>query len=145
MEQSWWSAEQVAEELGLHVRTVRGYIRDGRLPAVRIGRQYRVARADLDAFTGRAAAAAPVRVEVSAVVAVAGLRAGAADRLATTLVAGARLVRDPAGPLRVRTVYDDERGQLKVIVMGGAGAAADVLRTIDALLGADNGMEVDGA
>ena len=52
-----YSVEQVAELLGLHVRTVRGYIRDGRLRAVRIGKQYRIARADLDALTGRPAPA----------------------------------------------------------------------------------------
>jgi excisionase family DNA binding protein len=30
----------------LHVRTVRKYVRDGRLKAVRIGKQYRIARDD---------------------------------------------------------------------------------------------------
>jgi excisionase family DNA binding protein len=141
--QQWSSAEQVAEELGLHVRTVRGYIRDGRLRAVRIGKQYRVARADLDAFVGRARPAEPVRVEVSAVVEVAGIGARAADRLATTLVAGAQSVRDPAGPLRLRTVYDDARERLTVIVMGPPGATADALRTVEALV-TDDGLGVDG-
>ncbi len=41
------SVEQVAELLGLHVRTVRNYVRDGRLKAVRIGKQYRITRTDL--------------------------------------------------------------------------------------------------
>ena len=50
---SWSSVEQVAESLGLHVRTVRDYVRGGRLKAVRIGKQYRIARADLDALTGQ--------------------------------------------------------------------------------------------
>ena len=51
------SVEQVAAQLGLHVRTVRNYVRDGRLKAVRIGKQYRIARADLDALTGQPPAA----------------------------------------------------------------------------------------
>ena len=41
--QEMYSVEQVADLLGLHVRTVRGYVRDGRLKAVRIGKQYRIA------------------------------------------------------------------------------------------------------
>jgi excisionase family DNA binding protein len=139
----WSSAEQVAEELGLQVRTVRGYIRDGRLRAVRIGKQYRVARADLDEFTGRRPAAEPARVEVSAVVEVGGIGVRDADRLATTLVAGAQSVRDPGGPLRVRTVYDDARAQLKVIVMGPPGPVADLLRTVDVLV-ADDGLGAGG-
>ena len=55
MSEEMYSVEQVADRLGLHVRTVRGYIRAGRLKAVRIGKQYRIARADLDALTGRPA------------------------------------------------------------------------------------------
>ncbi|MGW1655980.1 helix-turn-helix domain-containing protein [Streptomyces atratus] len=38
--------------LGLHVRTVRGCVRDGRLKATRVGRQRRITREDLEAFTG---------------------------------------------------------------------------------------------
>ena len=109
MERDWLSVEQVADLLGLHVRTVRGYIRDGRLGAVRIGKQYRVARADLDALTGAPPPAARRRVEVSAIVEVDGIGAAAADRLGTLLVAGAKMARDPHELARVRTAYDDER------------------------------------
>ncbi|WUD73856.1 helix-turn-helix domain-containing protein [Streptomyces sp. NBC_00510] len=139
MEREWLSVEQVADRLGLHVRTVRGYIRDGRLKAVRIGKQYRVARADLDALTG-APAAARHRVEVSAIVEVDGIGAAAADRLSTLLVAGAQMARDPHELARVRTAYDDERSRLKVVVLGGAAATADVLRTVDGVLGGENDM-----
>jgi excisionase family DNA binding protein len=51
-----YSVEQVAERLGLHVRTVRSYVREGRLKAVRIGKQYRIAGEDLATMTGRPAA-----------------------------------------------------------------------------------------
>jgi excisionase family DNA binding protein len=127
MAQDWRSVEQVAEQLGLHVRTVRGYIRDGRLAAVRIGKQYRIAQADLDAFTGRPAPVRP-RAEVSAVVEIDDIDATTADRLATLLVAGAQM---HDGLIRVRTVHDDTRRRLKVIVFGGIGATADILRTIE--------------
>lgn len=55
MPQQPYSVEQVANLLGLHVKTVRNYVRDGRLKAVRIGKQYRIAREDLEAFMGGAA------------------------------------------------------------------------------------------
>jgi excisionase family DNA binding protein len=140
MGSEWYSVEQVAERLDLHVRTVRGYIRDGRLKAVRIGKQYRIAPADLDALTGRSTDTGRARVEVSAVVEFDGIDARSADRLSTLLVAGAQLPRDRAQPLRIQTVYDDARARLKVIVLGGVGAAADVLHTIDELLGTENDM-----
>ncbi len=140
MESGWQSVEQVAERLGLHVRTVRGYIRDGRLPAVRIGKQYRIARADLDAFTGRPLAPARPRAEVSAVVEIDGVGAVAADRLSTFLVAGSQRARDAGDPLRVRTVYDDDRARLKVIVLGGVAATADILHTVGDVLEGENDM-----
>jgi excisionase family DNA binding protein len=138
VEHEWRSVEQVAERLGLHVRTVRGYIRDGRLKAVRIGKQYRIAQADLDAFTGRPAgeAATRPRAEVSAVVEFEGVAAAAADRLSTLLVAGAQL----APGLRIQTIHDAPRGRLKVIILGDVAATADVLHTIHDVLGSENGM-----
>jgi excisionase family DNA binding protein len=138
------SVEQVAARLSLHVRTVRGYIRDGRLKAVRIGKQYRIAQADLDTFTGRPADAARPRVEASTVVEFEGIGATAADRLSTLLVAGAQLPRDTAPPLRIQTLYDDARARLKVIILGGVAATADVLHTIDDILGPENGMFLAG-
>jgi excisionase family DNA binding protein len=129
MESEWHSPEQVAERLGLHVRTVRGYIRDGRLRAVRIGKQYRIARADLDAFTGRPAPGRP-RAEVSAVVEVADIDQMTADRLSTLAVAGAQTQL-----ARVQTVYDPERARLKVIVIGDVPTTAGVLHMLDAVLG----------
>ena len=52
MTSNLYSAEQVAEMLNLHVKTVRRYVRDGRLKAKRIGKEYRITRADLEAFAG---------------------------------------------------------------------------------------------
>ncbi|MFF3564436.1 helix-turn-helix domain-containing protein [Streptomyces sp. NPDC002574] len=144
MEQDWYSVDQVAERLGLHVRTVRGYIRDGRLKAVRIGKQYRVAPADLDALTGWPAPAPPPRrAEVSAIVELDGIGAAAADRLGTLLAAGARMPRDSAEPVRIQTVYDAPRARLKIVVLGGLAPTTNVLNIIDGVLGAENGMFLD--
>lgn len=140
MERPWYSVEQVAGRLGLHVRTVRGYIRDGKLAAVRIGKQYRVAASDLDAFTGRPAAETRARAEVYAVVELDGIGAAAADRLSTLLLAGAQLPRDGGEPLRITAGYDDARARLKIIVVGGPRATADVLGTVHDLLEPASGL-----
>jgi len=47
-----YTADEVAGLLNLHVKTIRRYVRDGRLKARRIGKEYRIARADLDDFAG---------------------------------------------------------------------------------------------
>jgi excisionase family DNA binding protein len=149
IERVLYSAEQVAEILGLHVRTVRNYVRDGRLKAVRIGKQYRIAKEDLEALTGRPAdpepgSAAARNVEVTSIVQIDAVGPAAADRLSTYLVSGAKAPRDTPGALRIQTVHDRERARMKIVILGGAAATADVLHTIDAILGTENMMFVTG-
>jgi excisionase family DNA binding protein len=47
---------QVADELQVTAQTIRNWIGQGTLPAVRIGRAFRVRRADVDALLERASA-----------------------------------------------------------------------------------------
>lgn len=48
--EKFYSCEQVAERYSVKVKTVWSWIRDKRLPAVRIGKCYRIRREDLEAF-----------------------------------------------------------------------------------------------
>ncbi|MFJ7999782.1 helix-turn-helix domain-containing protein [Streptomyces sp. NPDC096310] len=146
-EQELYSVGEVAERLGLHVRTVRNYVRDGRLKAVRIGKQYRISRADFEALTSRqdpedAPGAEPVRghVEVSSIVRIDALGPAGAERLSTCLTAAAQSVRDSREPLRIQTVHDKERARMKIVILGDAATTADVLHLIDGVLGPDNGL-----
>ncbi|MFI5708279.1 helix-turn-helix domain-containing protein [Kribbella sp. NPDC051620] len=127
-----FSVEQVAEQLGLHVRTVRNYVRDGKLNAVRIGKQYRISSADLEAFTGIAAVddggAIQRRVEVSSIVQVDAIDRAGADRISTHLHAAVN--QGGLGRLRVETAYDADRSSLKLIILGDPEVTADLLRVV---------------
>jgi excisionase family DNA binding protein len=128
------SVEQVAEQLGLHVRTIRSYVRDGKLNAVRIGKQYRISAEDLEAFTGIPAAdggETARHVEVSSIVQVDAIDRPGADRISTHLHAA--INQGGLGRLRVETAYDEERGTLKVIILGGPEVTAELLHTIGML------------
>jgi excisionase family DNA binding protein len=131
-----YSTEDVADLLGLHVRTVRGYVRDGRLPAVRIGKQYRIAPEDVDRLTGGRPVESPpppaatTRVEVSAVVQVDGVDPASSERL-TALVTGAMASRSGTSPRpHVETVYDERRRVLKVVALGGADDTARLVALV---------------
>ena len=134
-----YSIEQVASQLGLHVRTVRNYVRAGRLKGVRIGKQYRIAREDLEALTGQRSAA-PVtaethrHVEVSSIVEVEAIGFDAANRVTNSLMAAAKGRSEGDGPLRIDTIYDRERERLKVILIGDIAATASLLKFTKALL-----------
>ncbi|MFD0367459.1 helix-turn-helix domain-containing protein [Streptomyces sp. NPDC127114] len=142
--QQYYTVEQIADLLDLHVKTVRGYVRDGRLPATRVGRQYRISREDLEAFTGTPVAPASTprgpRADVSSIVQVDGADRHTADRLANAVMAtvlgrhggtGA----DAGGRLRVETVFDEDRNSLKFVVLGDLDTTADLLKVLDALIG----------
>lgn len=134
--QQYYSVDQVAALLNLHVKTVRAYVRDGRLKATRIGKQYRIAREDLEAFTGGTAPSAAVggpHAEVSAIVRVDGIDRNAVIRLTDTVMAAIAHGPDGDRRLRVETVYDEERAVLKVIILGGLQSAAELLKMINVL------------
>jgi excisionase family DNA binding protein len=142
MARSMYSLEQVADELGLHVRTVRNHVRSGRLKAVRIGKQYRVARRDLEAITGPVTAQADDviprrrRVVISSVVEIDAVSKDTATRVATQLLGPAKTNRDDDSSLRVEAIYDEARGSMKIIVIGALPAAGDLFRLLDITLDA---------
>jgi excisionase family DNA binding protein len=137
MKEDLYTVEQVAELLGLHVKTVRHYVREGRLKAVRIGKQYRIAGEDLSALTGRPAASLrpePVgrerHVEVSSIVEIDAISPGLADRLTVALMGVAQ-------GIRVESIYNRERGQLKIILVGDMEKNAAYFKLIAAILEAE--------
>ena len=132
MSQELYSVEQVAERLGLHARTVRAYIRDGRLKAVRIGKSYRIVRGDLEALMGSAAAAltARPRIDVSSIVEIEAIDREAAIRMTNVLMATANSRPAQDEPLRVETLYDEPRERLKIILVGGLSVVTDIQKLI---------------
>jgi excisionase family DNA binding protein len=135
------SVFDVANRLNLHVKTVRGYVRDGRLKAVRIGKQYRIARADLEAFTGMPLPMSDSErarrrrgVEVSCVVGCDAISPDVSSRLESALKAFAHRGGDVGQPLRAETIYDGSIGHLKVMLFGGVNSTAAALNLIGGVL-----------
>jgi excisionase family DNA binding protein len=130
------SVEQVATALGVHVRTVRRYLRGGLLKGVRIGKQYRIAAADLAQLTGGPIAPPqqqPVRLsrhsEASTVVQIDAISREEAIRVING-VGGAIKGRDKVSdtPLRIETVYDELRARLKIIITGSLSTTVGLLK-----------------
>lgn len=136
-----YSVEEVAERLGLHVRTVRGYVRDGKLPAVRIGKQYRIAHPDLETFTGRPVPDALREsvsrqryAEVSSIVEVDAVDRATVDRMSTLLTGATGNRQAGDEPLRFQTFYDTERARLKIIIVGSLSETARLLEYLEGVL-----------
>ncbi|MFD0788103.1 DNA-binding protein, partial [Micromonospora azadirachtae] len=74
-------------------------------------------------------------LEVSSIVQVDGVDRTTADRLGTLVLAGVNTHHDPARPMRVQTIHDEERHRMKIVILGDAATTADLLRLIDSVLG----------
>ena len=135
------SVEQVAEILKLHVRTVRNYVRDGRLRATRIGKQYRIALHDLESFTGGPIENHDERtlgpgggVQVSSVFTVEGVTPALANRMTTSLIGSAKEPRAPGQSLALTTAYDVEFDRLRILMASDLATLRSYLPLIEAVL-----------
>ena len=126
-----------AERLGLHPKTVLRFIREDRLKATRIGKSYRIRRADLDAFAGVEHVAEPVEPSawVTAIVQISGVDGEAARRFAIQMPAALNGRQGREAPMRADVIHDRERAELKIVLVGAPGDVATMLRLVQA--GAD--------
>jgi excisionase family DNA binding protein len=137
-----FTVDEVAERLNLHVKTVRRFIREGRLAAKRIGKEYRIARAALDEFAGTSpepetAPVAPVartrQVLVSSIVDVDAIAADESQRITTLIMAGLNSRRGEPDFPRVDSLYDTERGRLRIMITAIPQLTCDLIRIVAAL------------
>jgi excisionase family DNA binding protein len=135
------TVEHVAEVLDLHVKTVRRYAREGRLKARRIGKEYRIARTDLDAFTGGATTETPVprtrHVIASSIVDVDAISPDETHRITTMIMASLNARKGEADFPRVDSISYPEQGKLRITITASPLLTCELLRMIDALLRRD--------
>lgn len=124
-----YTVEQAAERLKLHPKTVLRMIREGRLKAVRLGKAYRIAGADLDAAAGVARTQARESPDRATVIAdFADLSPDVAGRLASTLSAMLNSPKARSEPAHLETAYDPVLRRLKVVVIASPDDAAALLK-----------------
>jgi excisionase family DNA binding protein len=136
MSEEFYTAEQAAERLKLHPKTVLRLIREERLRATRIGKSYRILRSDLEAFAGvsNGAPAPQAEVYVTSVVEVPDLSAEMSNRL--TVLMQAMLISRRRRPhaMQFNAAYDAERQLQKFILIGTPSDTAELLNSLDAYL-----------
>jgi excisionase family DNA binding protein len=130
------TVEQAAERLKLHPKTVIRYIRQGRLPATRIGKAYRIERARLDEFAGVASGHTDAgrAVRTTCIVDIPHTTREGAARITTVLNAAAMTGDAETSPLQIDTAFDPLAGSLKVVLIGSPSDAAKLLDILHLLL-----------
>jgi excisionase family DNA binding protein len=127
------TVEAAATHLQVHPKTVLRYIRDGRLPAAKIGKAYRIRRGDLDTFAG----VPPTTVDaadaarVTSVIDVRGVGPTLASKIAAAVTNSLQGSRDRRGDVHAEVVYDVTLAQLKVIVVGSVADTRSLLGLVE--------------
>src|SRR5688572_16230942 len=105
-----YTVEDAAERLDVHVKTVRRFIQQGRLPAKRIGKEYRITKAALDEFAGvtpasREGVGRVRQVIVSSIVDVEAISQEDSRRIVTMLMAGMNSRKGEGDFPRIDSLY----------------------------------------
>ena len=124
------TVEDAAQLLQLHPKTVLRFIKRGRLPATRVGKAYRIRRADLDALAGLPPrpAQTPADASVTSIVDIPGVGPELAQKWGRAVTSALNAKRrGGGGSMRVDVVHEPERSQLKIILVGSPDDVARLL------------------
>ena len=124
------SVDHVADIVGLHPRTIRRFIRDGRLKARKLGKQWRIRRRDLDALIGEEAAIAARksdRIQVSTVVDMHVDDEQQANRVFNSMLAAITAKGPEYGIVHYESLYLRDEHKAKLMFWGDAAFIGNAL------------------
>ena len=126
------TVDSAATRLQVHPKTVLRFIHDGRLRATRIGKAYRIRRADLDAFAGIPTAETAIRPDprVMSVVDIEHIDATLARKFASAVTNSLHSRPPGTADLSAHVDYDDARAQLRIVIHGPPTETSNLLGLI---------------
>lgn len=134
MTQELYTVEAAAERLKLHNKTVLRFIREGRLRATKIGKQYRILRSDLDAFAGVGPAQAAPAARVTAIVDVPEVDEDLLRRITSTVLGAGGGNERRGSEISIDVAHDPVRRTVKVVAVGTPSDVAGLLTLVNACL-----------
>ncbi|MDI0266191.1 helix-turn-helix domain-containing protein [Clostridioides difficile] len=149
MDEKFYTIDQVAEILEMHHKTIRKFIKDEKLKANKVGKQWRISKEDLDRFMDvksdennglefklnsyKELGCIP-KVNVSTVVDINSISNNEYSRLSNLLLA---LVNNPTSMSSSSTInlkYNENENRLRVMLWGDIKFIEDMLGSISILI-----------
>ncbi len=143
MPEKYYTAEQAAEMMKMHIKTVQRYIREGRLKANKVGKSWRITGHDLSVFLegerdeADAFSVAESKVQVSAVADILAASQHDAIRIMNTLTALSNAKPREEGPSSLTVQYLEPEHKVRAMVYGSIGYVRMLLDSIAVLAGKD--------
>lgn len=160
MSKEFYTIDKVAEILGMHHKTIRKFISEGQLKAVKVGKQWRISGHDLSVFMERderleaethplegdqeiseldvsvndgEGLAFTTKINVSSVIDINEVDKDSYFRISNTLIA-LQNGKDPEmGKSTVHVKYDEKHRRLKILLWGSVRFMEEMLSTISIL------------
>jgi len=143
-----YTVQELAEILSLHPKTVQRFIREGKIKATKIGREWRVRKEDLRDFAHAELSAPPTdeprattrladRVQVTAVIELDEGHSTEVSRISNSLIAALKSKDPRFGEARYDLVYHPEIRKARFVVHGTPLFIRTLLELVDVLLQQD--------
>lgn len=157
MENQFYTIDKIAEILGMHHKTIRKFITEGKLAASKVGKQWRISGNDLSIFmeknnvnisdktiseepnidfvaNGEVKDAIKQKVNVSTVVDINDVDKEEYFRISNTLIALMNCKDSKMGKATINMKYDEKVNRLRVLLWGNVGFIEEMLSSISMLV-----------
>jgi len=136
MATDFMTVNAAANLLQVHPKTLLRFIREGRLRANKVGKQYRILRSDLDAFAGTGDTRSVRSARTTCVIDIEDVDEALLQRVSAVLVGASKGNRSPGVSTSVDIAHDPALRVLKVIIIASPADTATLLKLVDACLDA---------
>lgn len=153
MEDKFYTIDQIAELLGMHHKTIRKFINEGKLGANKVGKQWRISGHDLSVFMEKndfsvskneekedkefefssSGEISEQNINVSTVIDINNIGSDEYMRISNTLIAITNSRDSKIGKAAINVKYYTEDKKLKVILWGSVNFTQEMLSTITLL------------
>lgn len=157
MENQFYTIDKIAEILGMHHKTIRKFITEGKLAASKVGKQWRISGHDLSLFmeknnvnindkniteesnidfitNGEVKATEKRKITVSTVVDINDVDKDEYFRISNTLIAVMNCKDPKMGKSTINMKYDEKENRLRVLLWGTVSFIEEMLKSISMLV-----------
>ncbi|WP_026885556.1 helix-turn-helix domain-containing protein [Clostridium beijerinckii] len=157
MENQFYTIDKVAEILGMHHKTIRKFITEGKLAASKVGKQWRISGHDLSLFmeknnvninnkktsdessidfltNGDVKETEKQKINVSTVVDINDVDKEQYFRISNTLIAVMNCKDPKMGKSTINMKYDEKENRLRVLLWGNVSFIEEMLKSISMLV-----------
>lgn len=137
--ENFYTVDQVSGILDMHPKTIRRYIREGKIKASKVGKNYRISGHELSVFTGGQETISQISsdekgVKVSTVVDLDHITTDQAQRISNLLLASINHKDKKYGNTSLQCQFIQSENKLRVMIWGNLKFTQIILESIEMLV-----------